>query len=89
MRRELRTALVTFLAAASAGWVLPMYLALAMLMAGIEKVKLGDAVLASFPFFPDARRMLLIACVWLVAVTFFWAFVAGYRLLHERHKDTG
>jgi len=84
MRREIRTALVTLLAAASAGWVLPMYLALTLLMAGIEKIKLGDAVLDSFPFFPEARRMLLIACVWLVAVLFFWAFVAGYRQLQGR-----
>lgn len=84
MRRELRTALVTFLAAASAGWVLPLYLALAMLMAGIERVKLGDVVLDGLPFFPEARRMLLIACVWLVAVVFFWAFVGGYRLFDGR-----
>lgn len=81
-QRALRTALVTLIAAASAGWVLPLYLALSMVIAGIEKIKLGDAPLASFPFFPEARRMLLVGSVWLLVVAFFWAFAAAYRLLH-------
>ena len=71
--------LVTLLAAFSTGWLFPFYLFLSFLVSGIEKLKLGDQVLTSFPFFPDAQRQLAIAAVWFGAVVFFWAFVTGYR----------
>ena len=71
--------LVSILAAFSTGWLFPAYLALSFLFSGIEKLKLGDQTLASFPFFPDAQRQLGIAAVWFGAVIFFWSFVAGYR----------
>jgi len=83
-QRLLRTAGLTLLAAASAGWIAPLYLSASFLLYGLEKVKLADEPIQSFPFFPEARRMLLVALVWLAAAILFWSFVAGYRLFaHE------
>lgn len=77
----MRSVSITLLAAFSAGWLLPFHLFLTFLLDGLHKIKLGDAPLQSFPYFPDAKKMLAISFFWLLAVVFFWSWVAASRLI--------
>jgi len=81
MNPILRIVAITLLAAASAGWILPFHLFLSFLLDGLNKIKLGDAPLQSFPYFPEAQEMLAISLFWLLAVVFFWSWVAAARLI--------
>lgn len=86
MNPATRIASITLLAAASAGWLLPFYLFLSFLLEGLNKIKLGDAPLQSFPYFPEAQKMLAISLFWLLAVVFFWGWVAAARLIGKPRR---
>ena len=82
----------------SAGWVIPVYLALNSYLkyvADIRSAVLGEPTLNSFPFLQFSQQMLAVSAAWLFIVLLFWAYVGAGRvrpvlpnkLLHATCED--